>query len=244
MSQPPAFLKIDFSYFCVRLASDPAHYGLFDWEDSIATTSAIWYERAVRFLNAKMEMPMTIGTRKFWNRFNISKKATLYVAESRVSFLHPQVGVNNRAEIVWNFDTTTSMEPWEPRAITNRTWASRLSDHGVNIHHVYPQWRYFNDDEEKSVTSPDSIHQGFPPLDRIPLIETIFLSHSAPECPPWCEREFLSMVESCPVQNKVVIEPAPLLRGWSKERLDKYQAESRKLRVVLDKACVVKEGRK
>ncbi len=243
MTKPTStLLHIDFSFFCTRFSADPAQYDLFDWDLDPSPSKTTWYDRAVRFIAAGVELPSTTGMSGFWNRFSISKKATLQIAESRLTIMNPLVKADNSVEL-WNFDTIHSLndDKWVDR-LTSDNWATKLFDLGANFHQVYPQWR--NPEEDISpIRHSATTDRGFPEKSKIPLVGSIFLSHSSAECPPWCEADFLNLIKTCPAAKRVVVEPAPMLRGWSEKRFGKYQEESQKLRVVLDNACKVRSSR-
>ena len=104
-------LSVDFDYFFPTKeynCTNTEELCLFDWGHnegwSPKLLDALWYIRASAFLRLQRELPYEKVPDKFWDRFNISKNAKLFIADSHSQAAHPKVTNNITDSIVSNID--------------------------------------------------------------------------------------------------------------------------------------------
>jgi hypothetical protein len=210
MKQLLRLLSVDWDFFFPTYEHLPEQYWLWDWRyrETEFNIGPIWPIRAATFLHHKQPLPMTSGDEKqFWSRFEFSPSTRLYLAESHVYAAAPQV----RKDIteVWNFDAHhdcgygVSIEEEYMREWDCSNWMMRYL--GAKRHVVYPSWKGSQRDGPRIVKQihiqVDDGKQSYGTFDRV------FVCRSGAWAPPWIDRQFRTFLRTCPVQERVTLQP-------------------------------------
>jgi len=215
-------LVIDWDYFFPSPGDDP----LFDWghsESSEIYHDVIWTARAAGLQSAGRALPMTTGQEHtFWQRFRISRSATVYIADSNVQACAP--AVMQRVRHVWLYDAHHD-SGYRGRAdlrsltrvgeFTCENWTIAYWLKRATIHMRYPSWRSYALDlePEPPIDVDRQVDDGAPVPE---MFSRIFICRSSAWVPPWLDTAFTTFVQR---SGRRVKKLHPFSeREWSDER--------------------------
>lgn len=216
-------LVVDWDWFFVNpveagSAKDWQTLGLYDWghaETPLNLSNGLWMIRAAGFVKAGLPLPGVTppegGWAAFWNRFTFADDAYCEYTDSNMyaADMVPGDGAH-----VWDsiliFDAhhdsgynVSSVEEWLDRGrYSCEDW--------MMVHHVrgcddltvrYPQWKP-NGPQERipdGMPTKQIVDDGQPIEDLV--FDAVFICRSGAWVPPWCDRDFLALVDACPVQG-------------------------------------------
>lgn len=225
-------LVVDWDYFfpLVERPQDGSgnHWQLYDWGHREAPffQDFIWSIRAVDFKRAGLALPAISGQEKaFWQRFQISPRATLYIADSNSYAFHGQVirGITS----LWLFDahhdagyrgSDSLRQIMERKTVTCDDWMLGYDLRGVELHMRYPAWRYYARElePEPAIDLDRQIDTEAP----IPLrFDKVFLCRSSVWVPSWLDQQFFKFVQACPVRKTINLDGMEP-RSWDPAQVD------------------------
>lgn len=218
MSIPRALLSVDWDYFFPLFNADPKLWGLYDWGHRDAGKffiEMIWGIRAEGFIKNGLPLPGTSGAEKtFWDRFTFHPTAKLYIAESHVDAIKPEVHGGYMSE-VWNYDAHHDCG-YEKKIVLSKldnvdcgNWMLGYRKLFKSKLHVrYPEWRSTKQACKEATPS-------FKPNTRMiddmkeknPLMfRNVFLCRSGGWSPAWLDKDFLNFIDACPVREKIFMD--------------------------------------
>lgn len=201
-------LVIDWDYFFPQ-PLDGGDYtrdlaGLYDWShaESPFMIDAIWPLRAAGFIERGLPLPRCEGYKGFWDRFTIARGTRLMYADSNsyATLLRPSQ--DGRWDSVWLFDAhhdcgyRGTLDQWRrTETVSCEDWMVTHAELGSALHVRYPPWktRAMAVEPEPLVPVDRCMDDGAP----IPVtFDAVFLCRSGAWVPPWCDDQFVDMIES------------------------------------------------
>ena len=210
-------LSVDFDYFFPTKeynCTNTEELCLFDWGHnegwSPKLLDALWYIRASAFLRLQRELPYEKVPDKFWDRFNISKNAKLFIADSHSQAAHPKVTNNITDSIVSNidahhdcgFDKNIVDKVINEQSVDCSNWCIYYILRGNIINWLVPDFvpdkvveKQLESMDSNIVTSSLNVYR-----DNLPETEysRVFLCRSSSWVPPWMDDDFFALVDSYP----------------------------------------------
>lgn len=238
-------LTVDWDYFFPMPNPDSDEsFMLYDWAQSESEflIRHIWESRAQGFVMNGLPLPRVEGWSGFWNQFKIADDATLYMGESHLFAIDPEV--REDIDEVWLFDAhhdagyrgdesilRDGEERWECE-----NWMVWYDLIGADLHVRYPEWRAWALDREPEPMAT---------LDRQVVSETnmpddvvfdrIYVCRSGAWVPPWCDAEFNAWAEETPVSWVENVGPVEWQPDVERDfDLDRVKAQAEFFRTMID----------
>jgi hypothetical protein len=204
---------------------------LYDWTHSETTfhiSSALWDTRGSTFLYCGRELPMvTEDWRTFWDRFNISGDAQLFVAESNSAAASPEVADDVDGE-VWLYDahhdcgynTLKSAQAIHSGRWSCEEWMILYGRKvGVsNLHTRYPLHRDQAFEKEPVPYWPQLDRRFDDPTEETPEFHKVFVCRSGAWVPSWCDRQFDYFVDQSSLE---VVDVGTIERTFDRAHVEK-----------------------
>lgn len=225
-------LTVDWDFFFPTPHPDSEEaMWMYDWaqQESRLLIEYIWPTRAAGFLSNDMELPGVEGYDGWWDQFTIAEDATLYIGESHLFAIAPEV--REGVDEVWLFDAHHDAGYRGKQSLARGgdlqwecdNWMAWYRQNGVagkQLHVRYPTWRAWAMDREpapmykidRQVISEHNMPEGVE-FDRL------YVPRSGAWVPPWCDDEFVAFIEQAPVANieYASTQPADLLPDVPRE---------------------------
>lgn len=215
-------LSIDFDFFFPEPNSGQ-EIQLYDWghKETPMFINDLWEIRASGFLRHGLPLPMTTGEEVgFWDQFQFTKNAKLYVSESHafaaIRDLSKRFKGNAKGpHSIWSFDAHHDLGYKENAAATIFKGEVQCGDWllfyalttQAKIHVRYPSWKTWAFEYESDY-APGFNHKA---LDvdiqivddhntkEMPIFDAVFVCRSGAWVPSWCDEAFFSFLSTWPV---------------------------------------------
>jgi hypothetical protein len=212
-------LVIDFDFFFPNPREaediDSPTYFYYDWahaESPLLLSNLIWVTRASPFLAADLPLPGIVapegGWQTFWDRFTFTDDATMTFADSNVHAgeISPPTG-DDAFESVLLFDAHHDSgyridhlnDFIRAGHYSCEDWLLYQQIKGCTDLTVrYPAWKPNGVDESvpTGCLTQQSVDDGSP---IGTVFDTVFICRSGAWVPAWCDRDFIDIVDACPV---------------------------------------------
>jgi hypothetical protein len=213
---------------------------LYDWGHREMTPRQdwLWPMRASGFLRAKLPLPKVEVPDNWWSRFNIAEDASLFVADSNLwtgTINAPDGGAFDQ---VWLYDahhdaykikTQKELATWQERGrITCEDWMFVHHLAGSNLHWRWPTWLPKPSNSEW----PNWLNLDASQDDLLPVaveFDTVSLCQSAAWVPPWNDSEFLTLINTCPVDVVEQLDDDDLVRDFDISAAEQQAEMARQL---------------
>lgn len=223
-------LVVDYDYFFpnpmestkVAKEIDPALRGMFDWghsESIFFLSHALWSIRAATFLAYGHDLPQVVppedGWGSFWDRFTFADGATMTYADSNLHAGKIEADGPHRAfDSIHLFDAhhdsgyhaNSFAKFLDTQTYSCEDWMLYQQAKGcfdLTVH--YPRWKP-NGLKEKvakgSITK--QVIDDLKPLDTV--FTDVFVCRSGAWVPPWCDRDFLDLIDASPLHSEQIDE--------------------------------------
>lgn len=226
-------LVIDFDYFFPTNedGSQPELGSpiLYDWGHSEGLAfmqDTVWVSRAASFKRHGMPRPDLNGEqRSFWDRFNISRKSTLFYADSNRWAAHNRVTRDVNA--VWLYDAhhdsgyRGSLDDIVKRqSVSCEDWMCYYHLIGTEELHVrYPTWRRKVFDAEPKPLIP-KLDRAFDHDSTDVFFNRIFVCRSGSWVPSWVDSDFETFIANAPVSRRISLDDT-VPRTWDDALVDR-----------------------
>lgn len=257
-------LVVDWDYFfpIVERPQDstyPDEWQFYDWghsETPFHIDGPLWAIRADGFIANGKELPRTNGEElAFWDRFQFTNDATLWVAESNTSAInteltdHINTGWLNE---VWLYDAhhdcgyrDWTYDEWHDHVdkgeYSCEDWMFYYLASDCRISMRYPKWRHYGLELEPDHEVVGDVDRDVDDDDNLPDVafSHVFVCRSGAWTPPWVDGDFTKFVERAPIDDRrelgpLSVEPRPF---------DMQQAIKRATQMNELKARVLRERR-
>lgn len=205
-------LSVDWDFFFPTDRSSQ----LYDWghsEKMPFLMGPVWVSRAAGFLQQGMALPRCHGWERFWERFRFQRGAVLYYAESHAQAIHLLVRSRVSGRVV-NFDAHHDLG-YGPNGIKGLLVSGRadcanwLAAYSILLGNqadvVLPPWQ--GETELNDVPRRQGVSARIDDGSNVQVpFGTIMVARSGSWTPSWCDDDFQTFIESCPVQHKVDLD--------------------------------------
>jgi hypothetical protein len=187
----------------------------YDWghRESRFFLEMAWSFRAAAFLRSGIDLPGTTGEQhKFWQQFDISPDADIFVAESNSAAINPEVtggyGFTDVTE-VWLYDAHHDCGYGigkDPEDIVDEglyecgNWMLFYWGNDARLYVRYPQWSEWKTREDRMQLPRREVNRQTASPTNGPKgqIDRVFICRSGAWVPPWVDDEFVQFVHACP----------------------------------------------
>lgn len=239
-------LSVDWDFFFpkVERMQDqrfPGEFWLYDWghQETVLNITTLWPIRAAGFMYASVPLPGLTGEeRTFWERFQFSPDATLFVAESHAAAALEQVvgGVTHVLSYDAHHDSGYKPERVRRMRETGRIecdeWLAYYRVRRAKRKVVYPRWRSYAMTFEDNPVMPVTrvVDDGQPVAG---VFDRVFICRSGAWVPPWVDDQFEGFVAACPVTSRTSVGRLVDRSDW-KARAEKDVAVRRELEAQME----------
>lgn len=223
--------------------------GLYDWGHSEKhlgqMQDAIWMMRACSFAARELPLPMVNKEwQTFWGRFDFSNCREAYITDSHKWAAASMI--SNRFPGEWeevvSFDAHHDLGYETPMTyqgavceVTCENWLEYYTDvRGAKATVVYPDWktRAFDLEPSYQAKSPLIRRVFDKDFDRVIAPDIVFIARSGAWVPTWCDDDFITFTEQCPVGQKINLlgsDGAVTRRYYDQGEVNKIREELRKV---------------
>lgn len=227
-------LVVDWDYFFYN----PMHAGdmkndlvwMYDWahEETEPPREWLWQIRAASFYEHDLSLPTVDVIPGWWDRFTIVDDAMLYVHDSNLWSI--RAGYGQHFDHVWLYDAHHDMYPkieswdqlreWAQRGIvTCEDWMFGYLWRGSKLHWRWPQWYSDGKATRQHLsrfvrTNLDAQKDDLGKLDPHMEFDAVSVCRSGAWVPPWCDNEFVTFYQGCPVAEIEQLDDVELVREW------------------------------
>lgn len=241
----PRLLVVDWDFFFPMpqlhhdmTAEELSRYMRFDWSTSESAffIDTVWDFRGLSFLARGEELPLPNDEwRTFWSRFNFSKNAVGYCADSNVYAIHENVSRpgGKRIQEVWLYDAhhdsgyskRSMADTLIKGTYTCENWMAYYHYTGAAKRVVYPKWKTKVFELEPKPAIPvkrwiDNEHH-HPSAKHFDLV---FVCRSGAWVPSWCDDLFQEFLDLCPVPLTMIEDNPCHKRGFNLPREEDIKA--------------------
>jgi hypothetical protein len=228
-------LVVDFDYFFLNKLEGgylDDEMMLYDWQhnESEMYRTILWPGRGADFIINDLPLPKVNIPEDWWSRFNISPDAVCEVSDSNM--YSGAADGHSTFDHVWLYDahhdlykikTVEQLADWEKKSqISCEDWMFAHYLRGSKLHWRWPQWHREAKGMRANIPKWVGLDARRDDLGSLDMqFDAVSICRSGCWVPSWCDDDFISFVESCPVSEIVEVEDGVMEpREW-REFLDR-----------------------